>query len=249
MLVHALRRAAVAGDTVPVVARFHAFTEEAVTATGNLAGGQALIEIARVPIVARFARIFHAVAAGADLRLAVARASVVVDDVTVVAGLDTDLHEAIAARGHLARREASVGVAHVPVVAGLHPELDDAVTANGLRAGVGASVPVDQVPVVAPLDPGLHHAVTALGEYTGVEATVGVHLVPSLVEILRTMRPDLSAEEHETLALFISFSMEGSTIFAGFGKPFSSRMNCIKRISSQSFINIVKLYGRDADCP
>lgn len=69
-----------------------------------------------------------------------------------------------------------------------------------------------------------------------------------LVEILRTMRPDLSAEEHETLALFISFSMEGSTIFAGFGKPFSSRMNCIKRISSQSFINIVKLYGRDADC-
>ena len=42
--------------------------------------------------------------------------------------------------------------------------------------------------------------------------------------------------------------MEGSTIFAGFEKPFFSRMTCIKRMSCQSFISIAKLYGREADC-
>ena len=68
-----------------------------------------------------------------------------------------------------------------------------------------------------------------------------------LVDILRTMRPDLATEEQETLALFISFSMEGATIFAGFEKPFFSQMGCIKRISCEAFINIAKLYGRVSD--
>ena len=61
-----------------------------------------------------------------------------------------------------------------------------------------------------------------------------------LDEIVAEMRPDLSVEERETLTLFISFSMEGSTIFAGFAKPFADRMAAIKRIAISSFVDLVR---------
>jgi AcrR family transcriptional regulator len=64
-----------------------------------------------------------------------------------------------------------------------------------------------------------------------------------LLKVIADMRPELPADEQETLALFISFSMEGATIFAGYEKPFASRMRCIKRISIQSFVAIVRNFN------
>ena len=58
--------------------------------------------------------------------------------------------------------------------------------------------------------------------------------------IIAEMRPDLSARDRETLALFISFSMEGSTMFAGYDKPFADRMGTIRTLATQSFIALVK---------
>lgn len=65
-----------------------------------------------------------------------------------------------------------------------------------------------------------------------------------LIEIMADMRPDLGGEEHEALALFISYSMEGATIFAGHDKPFTARMGCLKRISLAGFLAVVKSYAR-----
>lgn len=58
--------------------------------------------------------------------------------------------------------------------------------------------------------------------------------------IIAEMRPDLSVRDRETLALFISFAMEGSTMFAGHDKPFADRMNTIRAMATQSFIALVK---------
>ena len=60
--------------------------------------------------------------------------------------------------------------------------------------------------------------------------------------IIAEMRPDLSQEERDALALFISFSMEGSTVFAGYEKPFADRMALIKRIAIGSFVDLVRNY-------
>ena len=61
-----------------------------------------------------------------------------------------------------------------------------------------------------------------------------------LDDIVAAMRPDLPQVERETLALFISFSMEGSTVFAGYDKPFTARMGLIKRMAISSFVDLVK---------
>jgi len=61
-----------------------------------------------------------------------------------------------------------------------------------------------------------------------------------LVEIVAEMRPDLEAQDREDLALFISASMEGMTVFAGHEKPFEPRMTALERIAIQSFIAIVR---------
>ena len=63
-----------------------------------------------------------------------------------------------------------------------------------------------------------------------------------LVEIVAEMRPDLGAQDCEDLALFISASMEGSTVFAGHEKPFEPRMDALEAIAIQSFIAIVRNY-------
>lgn len=62
----------------------------------------------------------------------------------------------------------------------------------------------------------------------------------SLMNIIQEMRPDLEAETVEELALFISASMEGATIFAGFEKPFEPRMANYERIAIRAFIDIVR---------
>ncbi len=66
----------------------------------------------------------------------------------------------------------------------------------------------------------------------------------SLLEIIRELRPDLGAQCHEDLALFISASMEGLTVFAGYEKPFEGRMDELERIAIQSFLNLIRSYGR-----
>ena len=63
-----------------------------------------------------------------------------------------------------------------------------------------------------------------------------------LDDIIAAMRPDLGPEARETLALFISFAMEGSTLFAGYAKPFSTRMDLIKQIAITSFVDLVRGY-------
>ena len=61
-----------------------------------------------------------------------------------------------------------------------------------------------------------------------------------LAEIIREIRPDLSESAVADLALFISASMEGLTIFAGHEKPFEPRMPEIEKIAIQSFVDVVK---------
>jgi AcrR family transcriptional regulator len=63
-----------------------------------------------------------------------------------------------------------------------------------------------------------------------------------LVEIVAEMRPDLPAEEREAIALFISASMEGQTVFAGYEKPFELQMPKLEAIAIRSFLDLVRNY-------
>lgn len=63
-----------------------------------------------------------------------------------------------------------------------------------------------------------------------------------LIEIICEMRPDLDDVTVENLALFISSSMEGMTVFAGYAKPFEPRMPDFERIAIKSFIDLVRNY-------
>ena len=47
-------------------------------------------------------------------------------------------------------------------------------------------------------------------------------------------------DECEIVALFISASMEGMTIFAGYEKPFEKRMPELEYLAVLSFCNLVK---------
>ena len=64
----------------------------------------------------------------------------------------------------------------------------------------------------------------------------------SLLEIIEELRPDLATQDREDLALFISASMEGLTVFAGYEKPFEKRMDQLEAIAIQSFLRIVATY-------
>lgn len=61
-----------------------------------------------------------------------------------------------------------------------------------------------------------------------------------LEEIILEMRPDLAADKRHALALFISASMEGLTVFAGYEKPFVATMPALERIAIRSFIDVVR---------
>ncbi len=61
-----------------------------------------------------------------------------------------------------------------------------------------------------------------------------------LDEIISQVNPALSAVERETLALFISASLEGMTVFAGYQKPFRDRMPMIERLAVKSFVAMVR---------
>lgn len=63
-----------------------------------------------------------------------------------------------------------------------------------------------------------------------------------LVEIIAEMRPDLSEPARLDLALFISSSMEGLTVFAGYRRPFAERLPAVEQIAIRSFIDIVRSF-------
>jgi len=58
-------------------------------------------------------------------------------------------------------------------------------------------------------------------------------------ELIAEINPRLPVEERELVALFISGSMEGMTMFAGYGKPFESRMPALEQIAVKSFIHLI----------
>jgi len=61
-----------------------------------------------------------------------------------------------------------------------------------------------------------------------------------IVEIVAEMRPDLSEADRLDLSLFISASMEGLTVFAGYQMPFAARLPAVETIAIRSFIDIVR---------
>ena len=61
-----------------------------------------------------------------------------------------------------------------------------------------------------------------------------------LNELIAELNPSLPDEEREVLALFISASMEGMTIFAGYRKPFEPRMRRIEKIAAKNFVSLAR---------
>lgn len=59
-------------------------------------------------------------------------------------------------------------------------------------------------------------------------------------EYVKRLNPALSDDEAHTLSLFISASMEGTTPFLGFEKPWNEKMDSILAISTEFFITLVK---------
>jgi AcrR family transcriptional regulator len=57
------------------------------------------------------------------------------------------------------------------------------------------------------------------------------------------INPGLSPARREMLVLWISASMEGLTVFAGFEKPFEPRMPELAQIAIQGFIDLAKSLG------
>ena len=61
-----------------------------------------------------------------------------------------------------------------------------------------------------------------------------------LNELIAELNPALPEDERETVALFISASMEGTTMFAGHEKPWRHRMGWLETIACRSFLSLVK---------
>lgn len=61
----------------------------------------------------------------------------------------------------------------------------------------------------------------------------------ALDEIIAEINPALPEDERKILALFISGSMEGLTMFAGHEKPFQPQMPWLERIAVKSFFQLV----------
>lgn len=59
-------------------------------------------------------------------------------------------------------------------------------------------------------------------------------------EIIRPLNPALDDDEVETLALFISACMEGTTPFMGYLKPWAHRMPAVTALSARWFVELTK---------
>ncbi|MBB6427782.1 TetR/AcrR family transcriptional regulator [Sphingopyxis sp. JAI128] len=62
----------------------------------------------------------------------------------------------------------------------------------------------------------------------------------SLSELIGEINPELPSDQREILALFISGSMEGMTVFAGYQKPWVAQMPILKTLAKKSFVQLVK---------
>jgi len=68
--------------------------------------------------------------------------------------------------------------------------------------------------------------------YDRIHTVIGEHV--------RELNPALSSEQAETLALFFSASMEGTTPFLGHEKPWADRMPAVIGISTMFFVHLAK---------
>lgn len=57
---------------------------------------------------------------------------------------------------------------------------------------------------------------------------------------VKEINPTLSADQVETVALYINASMEGTTVLAGFDRPWASKMPLLKAISAKRLVDMVK---------
>ena len=62
----------------------------------------------------------------------------------------------------------------------------------------------------------------------------------ALNELVAEINPALPIEEREIVALFMSASMEGMTMFAGYQKPCRRQMPAIEQLAFRSFLHIIK---------
>lgn len=77
-----------------------------------------------------------------------------------------------------------------------------------------------------------------------VEATY--RYVHTLIgKYVKELNPSLTAAEVETVSLFINATMEGTTVVAGFGKPWRRKMPALKRMSVKWLIEMVKTITSD----
>ncbi|WP_421846840.1 TetR/AcrR family transcriptional regulator [Novosphingobium sp.] len=59
-------------------------------------------------------------------------------------------------------------------------------------------------------------------------------------EVVTALNPALSPDEVQTVALYISASMEGTTPFLGFEKPWAAKMPQITAIAAEAMVSLVK---------
>ncbi len=59
-------------------------------------------------------------------------------------------------------------------------------------------------------------------------------------EVVSQLNPALPAEDVRTVALYISASMEGSTPFLGFGKPWAEKMQQFTALAEQALVGLAK---------
>ena len=61
-----------------------------------------------------------------------------------------------------------------------------------------------------------------------------------LVEVISEMNPELSREQLRRLAIFISSSIEGHTMFIGHKKPWEGEIDNLIDMATQSFIWLIQ---------
>jgi AcrR family transcriptional regulator len=66
-----------------------------------------------------------------------------------------------------------------------------------------------------------------------------------IASFVAQLNPALSPEEVDAVALFINASIEGSTMLAGFGKPWNSMMPQMKAIAVRSLVQLAKSITAD----
>ena len=71
-------------------------------------------------------------------------------------------------------------------------------------------------------------------------ATFYRHVHCQIAEVIAPLNPALSAGEAVIVARFISAALEGTTIFAGFGKPWQGQMPQLKALAIKSLVTLAK---------